>query len=190
MILLLGVVMIISIPVGANAQDLPVPSVEFIRKMLLLPDNDFTIFDKYELCTAFIYLIETDDDDVVVEHAVASLWVTEDERSVPYLVENIEDYPLHALYGLGHFSTVESCKALLTHINDEDEFNRRFSAESLGKLDFTASEEMWELRDDALDGLTKRLSQEKEEWIIPFLNKAIAAIGVQVFAEGEGTLSS
>lgn len=187
-ILILAATVMVLAPISVNAEGLPVTNVEFIRKLLLQPDNDFSIFDKTELCNAFIYLIEYDDNDVVVEHAVASLWVTEDERAIPILIENIENYPLHCLYGLGYFSTPKSCNALLAHIGDDDEFNRRFAAQSLGKLDFTVSEEMWELRDDVLNGLTKRLSLETEEWIHPILNKAIAAIDAQVFAEDESSL--
>jgi hypothetical protein len=189
-ILILGMVLATCLPAASATEGIPVPSTDFIRKMLLLPDNDFTIFDKYQLCTAFLYLIDTDDNDLVVKNAVASLWITEDERAVPYLIDNLENYSMHALYGLGHFSTVDSCEALLKYINDEDEFNRRFSAQSLGQLDYTVSDEMWELRDDVLAGLTKRLSLEEENWIIPFLEKSIAAIDAQIFINDNGTIGN
>jgi len=100
---------------------------------------------------------------------------------VPYLIEYIDIYTLDCLFGLGHFSTPDSCKTLLKYINDEDEFNRRFSVQSLGKLDFTVSDEMWELRENVLNSLHERLLKEKEEWILPFLNEAFTAVDVQIY---------
>jgi uncharacterized membrane protein len=44
------------------------------------------------------------------------------------------------------------------------------------------------LRDHVLDALAKRLTLEKQEWILPILNKAIAAIDAQVFAEDGGSV--
>ena len=168
----------------STAGDLPAPDVEIVRKMLLQPNVDFSPFDGSELCNAFIWLIEYDNTpqrERVVKHAIARFWVTGDERAVPYLIEYMDEYTLNCLYGLGEFSTPESCNALLKHLDDEDEFNRRFASQSLGKLDYTVSEEMWELRDGVLDRLAKRLDLEEEEWILPLLNKAFAAVDAQVF---------
>jgi HEAT repeat protein len=171
------------VPIASTAGDLPVPGVDFIRKMLLLPDADFSIFIGSELCDALMYLIENDEYERVVHHAVGRLWETGDERSVPYLIDYLDEYPLDCLYSLGYFSTPESRNTLLAHLGDEDEFNRRFAAQSLGKLDFTVSEEMWELRDGALTALQERLGKEEEEWILPILNDAILAINAQVFPQ-------
>jgi len=174
----------------ATAGNYPVTDVDFIRKMLLQPDADFSPFIGSELCDAFIYLIDNDDNERVVHRAVARLWQTEDERSVPYLIEYTGKYTMDCLYGLGWFSTPESCQTLLAYLNDEDEFNRRFSAQSLGKLDYTVSEEMWALRDTVLAKLGERLEKEKEEWILPIINDAFMAVSAQVFSQEETSMTN
>jgi HEAT repeat protein len=165
------------------AGDISVPDVETVRLLLLQPDMDFTIFDGEELCSALIYLIENDGTDIrdkIVRRALCNLPETGDERAVEYLMEYIDDYPLDCLYGLGDFSTPESCNALLDYTDNDDESIRRFSAQSLGKLDYTVSDEMWELRDSALAELAAMLENETEEWIIPKIEKAYSNIASQV----------
>ena len=187
----LGIMLMASCLVsGASAGNYPVNDVDLIRKMLLQPDADFSLFIGGELCDAFMYLIDTDDNERVVHRAVARLWQTGDERSVPYLIEYMDKYPMDCLYGLGSFSTPDSCYALLAHLNDDDEFNRRFSAQSLGKLDYTVTDEMWSLRDTVLAKLGERFEKEKEEWILPILSDAYMAVSVQVLPEEDTGLSN
>jgi HEAT repeat protein len=177
----ISILLIAAVPdLPATAGDLPVADVDFIRKMLLLPDNDFTVFDETELCDAFIYLIETDDDERVVHNAIASIWITGDERAVPYLIDYLDECALDCLYGLGWFSTVESFDALAGYLDDEDEYNRRFSAQSMGNLDYTVSDEMWALRERAIDLLRERLEIEEKEWILPILEEAVGSVESQV----------
>lgn len=181
----------IAVASPAFAGDIPIPDIDMVRTILLQPDFDYTIFDGEELCTSLIYLIENDDTDIrdkVVRRALCALPETGDERAVEYLIEYIDEYPLDCLYGLGDFSTLGSCNTLMGHIEDEDEFNRRYAAQSLGKLDYTVSDEMWEHRDDALDRLAGRLEAETEEWIIPILEVAYGNIANQVRDEDDQTV--
>jgi len=175
------------------AGDMPVNDVEFIRKMLLQPDADFSPFIGEDLCDAFIWLIENDNTpqrERVVHHAIARMWQTGDERAVPYLIEYLYEYPMDCLYNLGYFSTPDSCNTLLAHISDKDEFNRRFAAQSLGNLDYTVSDEMWGLRDTALAKLGERLEKEKEDWMLPIINDAYMAVSIQVLPQEENNLSN
>jgi hypothetical protein len=186
LILIIGLLFTGFVLPPSMAGDIPVSDVEFVRRMLLQPDADFSPFIGEDLCDAFIWLIENDDTpqrERVVNRAVARFWVTGDERAVPYLIDYLDEYTMDCLYNLGEFSIPESCKALLGYVDDEDEFNRRFSVESLGKLDFTVSEEMWELRDDVLSALGERLKVEEEEWIMPIINDAYLAVSAQVFVQ-------
>ena len=181
----------IAVASPAFAGDMPVADIDMVRAILLQPDFDYTIFDGEALCTSLIYLIENDDTDIrdkVVRRALCALPETGDERAVEYLIEYIDEYSLDCLYGFGDFSTPESCNALMGHIEDEDEFNRRYAAQSLGKLDYTVSDEMWELRDDALDRLAGRFEAETEEWIIPILEVVYGNIANQVRDEDNQTV--
>ncbi len=172
----------------ASAGDVPVNDYGVIRNLLFQPDMDFSLFIGDQLCDAFIYLINEDESERVVHSAIKTIWVTGDERSVEYLVEYLEDeaVTMDCLYGLGHFSTVESYNALTGYLDDEDEFNRRFAAQSLGELDFTVSDEMWALRDDALALLNGRLAVEKQDWIHPIIKDGIAAVASQERDESAG----
>jgi hypothetical protein len=175
----------------AIAGDTPVPDIDMVRKILLQPDFDYTIFIGEDLCTSLIYLIENDDTEIrdrVVRRALCALPDTGDERAVEYLIEYIDDHPLDCLYGLGDFPTPESCDALMAHLDDDDEFNRRYAAQSLGNLDFTVSDEMWELRDECVALLNERLELEEEEWILPIIEDGIKAVEGQVREEGSLSL--
>jgi HEAT repeat protein len=185
--ILIGITALFAVVTSQSfAGDLPVNDVQLIRKMLLQPDADFSPFIGEDLCDAFIWLIDNDNTpqrERVVHNAITRMWQTGDERAVPYLIEYLDEYPMDCLYNLGYFSTPESCNALLAHISDKDEFNRRFAAQSLGKLDYTVSDEMWGLRDTVLTKLGVRLEKEKEEWILPILNDAFIAVSAQVLPE-------
>lgn len=164
------------------AGDLPVDDVGTIRMLIVQPDVDMSVFDGEQLCTALMEIIDNYDGDLrdrYVKAALGWLRVTEDERSVEYLVEYLDEFPMNCLHGLGHFSTVESCNALKGYLNDEDEFNRRFAAESLGKLDFTVSDEMWVLRDGVISLLSERYFLEEKEWILSVIDESIVNIESQ-----------
>ena len=168
------------------AGDLPVDNVETIRMMIVQPDADMSVFDGEQLCTALIDIIDNCEGDLrdkYVKAALGWLRVTEDERSVEYLVEYLDEFPMNCLHGLGHFSTVESVNALKGYLDDEDEFNRRFAAESIGKLDFTVSDEMWILRDGIIDMLRERYFLEEKEWLLPVIDESIVKIESQVREE-------
>jgi hypothetical protein len=182
MALLVVIIFFISVP-AAYAGDLHVNDYSFIRKLLLQPDPDFEPFIGSELCDAFIWLIDNDNTpqrDRIVDHAISFFRYTEDERAVPYLIQYLDEYPMDCLYNLGYFSTPESCRALLDYVNDDDLFNRRFAIEALGKLDFTVSDDMWDLRDDVIKALNKRSMVEKEDFILKILNDSVIAIQSQV----------
>lgn len=171
-------------PSASVAGDIPAGDIEFVRLLLLQPNIDFTLFDGDELCDSLIYIIEydtTSQRDMVVRRALCALPETGDERAVEYLVDYIPDYPLDCLQGLGRFSTVDSCDALLYYVNHDDVFVRRFTAESLGTLDYTVSEEMWAKRDLVLARLSGRLQVETEEWIIPIIEASFTVSTNQVF---------
>ena len=178
LVIIISILVLLSLSASASAGDLPVNDYELIRKLLLQPDMDFSIFIGEQLCDALIYLVENDDNERVVHHALAVMWVTGDERCVPYLIENLddEDVTMDCLYGLGYFSTVDSYGALAGYLDDENEFNRRFAVESLGNLDFTVSDKMWELRPDALALMNERLSTEEQEWILPIIEEGIRKV--------------
>jgi len=164
------------------AGDLPVDDVETIRMLIVQPDADMSVFDGQQLCAALIDIIDNYDGDLrdkYVKAALGWLRVTEDERSVEYLVEYLDDFPMNCLHGLGHFSTVESVNALKGYLDDDDEFNRRFAAESLGMLDYTVSDEMWVLRDGIIDMLSERYFLEEKEWILPVIDESIVKIESQ-----------
>ena len=167
----------------ALAGDVPVPDIDTVRIILVQPDFDYSMFIGEELCTALIYIIENDQTQIrekLVGKALCALPETGDERAVEYLIEYIDDYPLDCLYGLGEFSTPESCMALLNHLTNEDEFNRRFAARSLGVIDYTVSDEMWVLRDEVLIQLVDRIETEPEEWLMLHNERALENIICQV----------
>lgn len=166
------------------AGDLPADDIEYIRLLLLQPDIDFTQFMGDELCDSLMYIIDNDNTsqrDMVVRRALCALPETGDERAVEYLVEYIPEHPLDCIYGLGEFSTVESCDALLNYIDNEDRFVRRFAVQSLGMLDFTVSEDLWAKRDLVLASLSERMEIETEEWILPIIEVSFTASASQVF---------
>ena len=186
LIILIILIACIAVASPAFAGDMPVADIDMVRAILLQPDFDYTIFDGEALCTSLIYLIENDDTDIrdkVVRRALCALPETGDEGAVEYLVEYIDDYPLDCLYGLGDFSTPESCNALIGHLEDYDEFNRRYAAQSLGKLDYTVSDEMWELRDECFALLNDRFETEEEEWILPIIEAGMEAVESQIREE-------
>jgi hypothetical protein len=169
---------------ASMAGDLPAGDIEFVRMLLLQPDIDFTQFRGDELCDTLMYIIDNDQTsqrDRIVRRALCALPETGDERAVEYLIEYIPDYPLDCLDGLGKFSTVESCDTLLYYIGNEDRFVRRFSIQSLGRLDFTASEDMWAKRDLVLTSLSNRMEVETEDWIFPVIEASFTASSEQVF---------
>jgi HEAT repeat protein len=180
--ILIPAILLILTAAPATAQGLPVTDVHFIHNMLLTYDPDFELFDKTQLCTAFIWLIENDGDKRVVDNAVANLWHTADERSIPYIIKYLDndDLRLDCLFELGYFSTQESCNALLGYIGSDDEFERNISARALGRLDYTESDEMWNLHSDVLDALRRRMTVEKEDWIQRTLNDSFIAVDAQV----------
>ncbi len=168
----------------AMAGDIPASDVEYIRMLLLQPDVDFTLFRGDELCDTLMYIIDNDrtsQRDMVVRRALCALPETGDDRAVDYLTEYIPEHPLDCLDGLGHFSTVESCDTLLYYIDNEDRFVRRFAAQSLGKLDFTVSDEMWAKHDLVLSSLSERMKIETEEWILPIIELSFTTSSAQVF---------
>ena len=192
-ILIGAIALFAGIATQSFAGDMPVNDVQFIRKMLLQPDADFSPFIGEELCSAFIWLIDNDQTpqrERVVHRAVARLWQTGDERAVPYLIDYMDEYAMDCLYNLGYFPTPDSCNTLLAHVNDDDEFNRRYAAQSLGKLDYTVSDEMWALRDTALAELADRLENEKEEWMLPIISDAYMAVTIQVRPQEENNPSN
>ena len=176
--------MLMLTPSASMAGDIPATDIEYVRMLLLQPNIDFNLFDGNELCDSLIYIIENDTTsqrDMVVRRALCALPETGDERAVEYLVDYIPDYPLDCLQGLGNFSTVESCDALANYIDDDDVFIRRFTAESLGRLDYTVSEEMWAKRDPVLARLSGRLEAETEDWMIPIIEASFTVSANQVF---------
>lgn len=180
-------------PMQSDAGEMHVYDTETIRMMIVQPDVDMSIFVGEELCTALIDIIDNYDGDYRDRYVKAALgWfrVTEDERSVEYLIEYLDEYTMNCLHGLGHFSTVASFNALKGYLDDEDEFNRRFAVESLGKLDYTVSDEMWELRDGCIALLNDRLETEGEEWILPIIEEGIGAVESQVREEENQALGN
>jgi hypothetical protein len=177
-----------TLALNVSAGDYPVPDVETVRILTVQPDVDLSVFIGAELCDALIDIIDNYDGeyrDRYVHAALCWLRVTGDERAVDYYVDHLAEYPLDCLYGLGHFSTVVSFEALKNYLSDEDEFNRRFAAESLGMLDYTVSDEMWDIRDEALTLLGERFEAEEKEWILPIIDEAVVLVRSQQRAEGE-----
>ena len=177
------ILLIMTAATPALAGDVAVPDIDMVRTILVQPDFDYSIFIGEELCTALIYIIENDQTEIrdkLILKSLCALPETEDERAVKYLAEYIDEYPLDCLYGLGDFSTTDSCKALMAHLADDDELSRRYATQSLGKLDYTITDEMWTLRGEALAKLANRIEAETEEWLIPFLETAYENITIQV----------
>lgn len=180
---------LVTATVPASAGDVPVPDPDVVRIFLMQPDFDYTIFVDSEFCTALIYLIENDESEIrenLVRRAICALPETGDERAVEYLIEYIDDYPLDCLYGLGEFSTPESCIALMNNLTSEDEFNRCYAARSLAVIDFTVSDEMWALREEVATLLVDRIETEPEEWLMVFNERALENLICQVRDELDG----
>jgi len=115
-----------------------------------------------------------DADDILYRRVIWAMGETALPAFVPTLVDSLEDEPLVACFALGKISSEDGVNALIGMLDNDDIQVRDAAAWGLGNMLYT--DEMKEVRDDAVSALKARLDVEEEDWIVEDIQAAITFI--------------